>query len=247
MVYVIYLGDLLDRVGIGREYLIWFIILDQAVFAISDTLMGYAADKVERFIGNLGPKIIAVNAVSCLAFVLLPFTPNLIGDALSPAVFTLLLVIWIATSSVLRAPPLVLLMKYAARPKAPRLAALSLLGLALGGALAPYLGLVLKGIDPAVPFVLTAVTLVLATLGLSYVERITRELPEQAKQPATEKVSLKPLAVVFLLISILLIALGNQIHLFINSKPQYLNFVTKEQLVLVLRLFVTVYSPPSPA
>ena len=203
---------MLDRVGIGRDYLIWFIILDQAVFAISDTLMGFAADKVERAMGDLGPKIIAVNAVSCLAFVLLPFAPDLIGDALSPVIFTLLLVIWIATSSVLRAPPLVLLMKHAARPKAPRLAALSLLGLALGSAVAPYLGLLLKGIDAAVPFVLTAFTLVLATLGLSHVERIARELPEQEKQLAATDAPVNLLAMVLLLISILFIAFGHQIH-----------------------------------
>ena len=237
VVYVIYLGDLLDRVGIGREYLIWFILLDQAVFAVSDTIMGYAADKVERFIGELGPRIIAVNAVSCLAFVALPFLPELVSDKLSPVLFTVLLVIWIATSSVLRAPPLVLLTKHAARPKVPRLAALSLLGLALGGALAPYLGLVLKSIDPAVPFVVTAASLILATLGLSRVERITRELPEQDKQPAATIVAPNRFAVALLLVAILLIAFGFQIHAFLNSKPLYLNFATKEQLVLLLPLF----------
>jgi len=237
VVYAIYLGDLLDRVGIGRAYLIWFVILDQAIFAVSDTLMGYAADKVERFIGDLGPKIVAVNAVSCLAFLLLPFTPNLIGESLSPLVFTLLAAIWIATSSVLRAPPLVLLMKHAARPKAPRLAALSLLGLALGGALSPYLGMVLKDIDPAIPFVLTSLALVLATLGLSHVERIARELPARERQPATAPSPVDIPGVALLLLSILLIAFGFQINAFLNSKPLYLNFVSNEQLVLVLPLF----------
>jgi hypothetical protein len=54
------------------------------------------------------------------------------------ALWIALLVIWIASSSVLRAPPVVLLMKYAAKPQVPRLAALILLGLALGGAISPY-------------------------------------------------------------------------------------------------------------
>jgi len=237
VVYVIYLGDMLDRVGIGRQHLIWFILLDQAVFAISDTVMGYAADKVERFIGALGPRIIAINAVSCLAFVLLPFVPDLIDSVFAPALFTVLLVIWIATSSVLRAPPLVLLMKHAARPRAPRLAALSLLGLALGGAVAPYLGLALKGIDPALPFLLTAATLALVTVGLSRVERITRELPEQYRQSGSEQPRPDGRAVLFLLASILFIAFGFQIHAFLNSKPLYLEFAGKEQLVWLLPLF----------
>jgi len=148
IVYVIYLGDLLDRIGIGREYLIWFILLDQVVFAISDTIMGYAADKIEHSIGRLGPSIIAINVVSCLAFILLPIAPSISDQVVSAPLFTVLLVIWIATSSVLRAPPLVLLTKRAARPNAAHLAALSLLGLALGGAAAPYIGLLLKGADP---------------------------------------------------------------------------------------------------
>jgi len=237
VIYVVYLGDLLDRIGLGRGYLIWFILLDQAVFAVSDILMGYAADRVERFVGKLGPMIIAVNAASCLAFVALPFLPELLGGELSPMLFTLLLVIWIATSSVLRAPPLVLLTKRASRPKAPRLAALSLLGLALGGAVAPYLGLVLKSIDPAIPFVLAGASLALATLGLSRVERITREIPEPDRQPIATTVAPSGRAVTLLLISILLVAFGLQINVFLNSKPLYLSFVTEDQLVWVLPLF----------
>lgn len=237
VVYVIYLGELLDRVGIGRDYFIWFIILDQAVFAISDTLMGYAADKVERLIGNLGPRIIAVNFVSCLAFALLPFSSDLVNEEISPILFTLLLVIWIATSSVLRAPPLVLLTKHAARPKTPRLAALSLLGLALGGALAPYIGLLLKGVDPAVPFVLSAATLVLVTLGISHVGRIARSLPAQDRQPRANHPPINRTAIAFLLFSMLFIGFGFQIHVFLNSKPLYQDFVAKDQLVLVLPLF----------
>jgi MFS family permease len=237
VIYVIYLGDLLDRIGIGRAHLIWFILLDQAVFAVSDTLMGYAADKIERLIGRLGPRIIAVNAVSCLAFVALPFLPEVVGDKLSPVLFTALLVIWIATSSVLRAPPLVLLTKHAARPATPRLAALSLLGLALAGALAPYLGLALTGIDPAVPFVVAAASLALATLGLSRIERITRELPEPERQAATPTVTARGPAVALLLLAVLVVAFGFQIHVFLNSKPLYLEFVSKEQLVWVLPLF----------
>lgn len=237
VVYVVYLGDMLERVGIGREYLIWFILLDQLVFAFSDTAMGYAADKMERLVGSLGPAIIAINAVSCLAFILLPFVPDIVDKESAPLVFSIILVTWIATSSVLRAPPLVLLMKHAARPKAPRLAALSLLGLALGGAVAPYLGLVLKAVDPALPFVLTALTLALVTLGLSRVQRITRELPESDRQESGDDVGINRSAILLLLLSILFIAFGFQIHAFLNSKPLYLNYLEKEQLVWVLPLF----------
>ena len=42
----------------------------------------------------------------------------------------------------------------------------TLLGLALGGAVSPYLGLWLKGVDPVVPFMLTGATLLLVTLQI---------------------------------------------------------------------------------
>jgi MFS family permease len=237
VVYAVYLGDLLERVGIGRHLLIWFIILDQIIFALADTAMGYAADKVERMIGRLGPMIITLNGLSCLAFLLLPFSVQIDNSAIAQAVFTALIVIWIGTSSVLRAPPIVLLMKHAARPRAPRLAALSLLGLALGGAISPYLGLWLKTVDPAIPFVMTAATLFLVTLGLSRMETLIRAQPPQAASTANASVPFQPGNVVLLLLVSLLLGFGFQIHIFMNSKPQYLAFMSPADLPLLLPLF----------
>ena len=48
--------------------------------------------------------------------------------------------------------------KYAARPALPRLTALTLMGLAAGGAVAPYLGVTLKNVDPRLPFALASLT-----------------------------------------------------------------------------------------
>jgi MFS family permease len=78
---------------------------------------------------------------------------------------------------------------------------------------------------------------VLVTLGLSHVEHIVRELPAQERQATTERGRVNGPAVAFLLLAILFIAFGFQIHAFLNSKPLYLNFVPKEQLVWVLPLF----------
>lgn len=186
VIYVIFLGDLLESVGLGRELVIWFIMLDQAVFALTDTAMGFAADRVERMIGRLGPLIIGVNSVSCIAFLLLPFSAELGTGVAAQAVFIALIVIWIGTSSVLRAPPIVLLMKHAARPRAPKLTALILSGLALGGAFAPYLNLTLNDIDPRIPFIMTSVTLLLVTLGLSRMEHLVRAESAPAQPPRAD-------------------------------------------------------------
>lgn len=85
------------------------------------------------------------------------------------------LVLWIATSSVLKAPAFVLLTKHAAKPQIPWLVALSLTGLALGGAIGPYLGLVLKTVDPLLPFWVAAAVLWVATAGLIYMERYAED------------------------------------------------------------------------
>lgn len=235
VIYVIFLGDLLERIGLGKEYVIWFILLDQAIFTITDVLMGYASDRVERFLGRLGPTIIAVTLISCGAFALLPFATGLRGET-AVVVFTALLVVWIATSSVLRAPPIVLLMKHAARPQAPSLAALTLLGLALGGAVSPYLGLWLKGGSPYLPFVVSSFALAAATFGLARVQRIVANLPPQAQDSGNkEPAGTQPLALLF--IGSLFLALGFQVHAFLNSKAQFLRFVEATDLLWVLPVF----------
>lgn len=234
-VYVTFLGDLLEQVGIGREHLIGFIILDQAVYVITDTLMGYAADRVERWLGRLGPTIIGVNLISCGAFLLLPFSTALSGTGAVP-LFVTLLVVWIATSSVLRAPAAVLLMKHAARPQAPALAALMLLGLALGGAVSPYLGFWLTGASPYLPFVVSALSLAVVTLGLARVQRIVANLPAEAKEQSVTVPARLP-RLLLLYAGTLLLALGFQVHYFLNTEAQYLRFLAKPELIWVLPLF----------
>lgn len=75
------------------------------------------------------------------------------------------------TSSALRAPPLILLGKYVPAPGVPWVATLSLVGLGLAGAIAPYLTLALRGSDPRLPFALASLALVAAVGGMVWAER----------------------------------------------------------------------------
>ena len=61
--------------------------------------------------------------------------------------------LWTITSSALRAPPLMLLGKYAAKPSLPYLSSLAMLGLGIAGAISPYLTVTLRTLDPRIPFV----------------------------------------------------------------------------------------------
>src|SRR6202140_478680 len=112
--YVIYLPKLAADVGIAPSAGILILILDQAIFTVTDTAMGMAADRISRLVGRLGVFVGAVTAISCAAFVALPFVAGTGPGA--QAWFIALIVVWAITSSALRAPPLTLLGKYSAKP-----------------------------------------------------------------------------------------------------------------------------------
>src|SRR6266481_2896236 len=71
--YVIYLPKLAAQVGIAPTAVILILMLDQAVFTITDTAMGIAADRIAPIVGRLGAFVGALTALSCAAFVALPF------------------------------------------------------------------------------------------------------------------------------------------------------------------------------
>src|SRR4051795_5806585 len=105
--YVIYLPKLAAQVGIAPGMVIFLLMLDQAIFTITDTAMGIAADRIAPFVGRLGVFVGALTAISCAAFIALPFVAGT-GPA-AQVWFIALILVWVVTSSVLRAPPLTLL------------------------------------------------------------------------------------------------------------------------------------------
>ena len=183
--------------------------------------MGVAADKVSRLVGRLGHWVAAITALSCAAFVALPF---IAGTQLGPTGLLVLIVIWAVTSSALRAPPLMLLGKYAARPAIPYLASLAMLGLGIAGAVSPYLAIVLAKQDPRLPFVIASVALVLASLGLAKVERsLAKDAPTKTEPPKTVD---RAIPVIVFALAAVIFALGFQLHFFFNSAPRFKQFTS---------------------
>lgn len=230
--YVIYLPKLAAQVGIAPSAVILILMLDQAIFTISDTAMGVAADKVSKLVGRLSVFVGVLTAISCAAFVALPFVAGTGPGA--QAWFIALIVIWVITASALRAPPLTLLGKHRAKPAIPFLSALAMLGYGLAGAVSPYLGVVLKNHDPRWPFVMSGVVLLLTTLALAKVERdIAEEAPAKPAEPA------KPLSAIpiFFIGSMLILSLGYQLHFSINSTPFYLRFAQAADLQWLMPVF----------
>jgi hypothetical protein len=232
-IYVVFLPGLLESAGLPRSYAIWILMLDQLVFMVMDAVMGVAADRAARVLGRIGPLILTATVVSCVAFLLIPQV--MLAGVGGPALALGVILIWTATASALRAPPLVLFSKYAAAPTLPWMNALILTGLAIGGAIAPYLGVVLKNVDPRLPFAISSLTLLLATGGLMWVERLLAGRPA-ATPSAPIRMGLTPGAWV-LLGGCLLLALGSQIHFSLNSASQYLRFAPREQLEYLMPVY----------
>jgi MFS family permease len=229
-VYVIFLPALAAQAGIPKHWVVFILLLDQVIFAVTDFAMGVAADRIAHVVGRLGHVILAVTLFSCAAFLLLPY----VAPEGSAALFLVLIAVWAITSSALRAPPLVLLGKHSAEPAVPWLSALSLFGLGLAGAISPYLTITLRDLDPRVPFVTASLALALATVGIIWAERaLAGTAPPQRGAPPRVPA---PRAIGFMLAALLL-GVGFQIHFSLNSAALYQRYATPDQLQYLMPVF----------
>jgi MFS family permease len=235
-IYVIYLPALAEQAGIARQWVPWILVADQALFAVMDVVTGYWVDRVRRGLARIGGWMLALTGLSCAAFVLLPLT-----SFAGPGLMLALIVLWAATSSALRAPPWALLSRYAAKPDLPWLSALVLTGTAIASAAAPYIGVALKGVDPRVPFVVSTLTLLAAVGALVFIERrVAGAQPAPAGEsepPFDLHAPGAPRLLAAFFAALLVMALGFQVHVALNSAPQYLRFAPPAELPWLLPVF----------
>jgi len=216
IVYVIYLPQLVEQAGLPRHAVAWILMFDQLVFVFADYACGVAADRAAKVVGRIGVAVVVATLLSCAAFVALPH----VAPQGSEILFLALIAVWAVTSSALRAPPLALVGRYAARPSQPMLLACTLIGLGVANALGPYLGLTLRDIDPRLPFALSSGALALVTIGMVIAERRLRSaVPAVAAEPVLQQQVSEPTPLFAL--TALLAAMAFQVHVFIDSGPLY--------------------------
>lgn len=167
IVYVIYLPQLAESAGLPRSVVPWLLMADQLIFIVCDAAVGIASDRAAAVLGRIGRWVAGATLLSMVAFVALPF----VAPAAGAWGLCALTVLWAVSSSALRAPPLTLLGRYVAKPSRPFFIALMLLGSGIASALAPYLGLTLKQLDPRIPFVLSSLALAAVAFGMVAAER----------------------------------------------------------------------------
>lgn len=234
-VYAAYLPELLEGVGIARHWTAWVLIADQVLFACFDVIAGFLAARAFRFYARIGPVVIAVTALSCAAFMALPFVR---GFGAGPWLFLSLLAVWAIGSAALRAPVFALLARHAGASAMPGSAALALFGMGLASALSPYLGLVLKSLDPRLPFSLASLALMLTATGLILVER--RADHTQGPAPAPDRTHSLPSSI--WLLALFLAAFAVQIIVFLYAAPRYALDLGADRLPWLLPLFWVAFS-----
>jgi hypothetical protein len=233
--YVIYLPKLLAEVGIAPTTVIFVLMMDQLIFTVTDTAMGIAADRIAGVFGRLGVLVGSLTAISSAAFIAMPYVA---GSGPKAQIFLIaLIVIWTSTSSALRAPPLTLLCRHAAKPSIPFLSALVMLGYGVAGALSPYLGTLQRDKDARLPFILSSVVLLITALALTRAERdLVGRSPSSPPKAAKVAKPLGKVPVMFIA-SLVILALGYQLHFSINSAPFYLRFAKEADLPWLLPVF----------
>jgi len=225
-VYVIYLPELLKSAGLAASWLPVLLMADQLIFAVMDIAFGVVADRLTEGYRKLARLLLALTTISAAAFLLLP----MLGDV-APAWLISVLLIWVLSASVVRAPTLVLLAKRAKAAQQSRLVIWYTAGMALASALSPFVGMLLKGVDSRWPFAISALTLLAAVVVLRHFVDRPAPAPE-APEPQPIAFS----AYVPLLLILALASGGFQLHAFLNAAPHYLAYTTKESLPWLLPL-----------
>ena len=226
-IYIVFLPELLLRAGIDKAWLPRIVIADQVLMAIFDLAFGIAAARGMQRYGRIAPLVLGVSLVSCLAFLLLP------QMAATAPLLLALTVIWVITSSALRAPLYALLSRHAATPGKAALAGMMTLGMAGAGMIAPWLGAQLKPLDPALPFALSSLALAALVLPLAAAERAAG-----LKADATEAAApLPPLPAPVFFALLLAAALGFQIFFNLGAAPAYLRHYGPGDLHWLMPMF----------
>lgn len=226
--YVAFLPQLAAQAGIAHAHVAWILLMDQMIFVAMDCALGIAADRVANALRRLGGWILALSVVSALAFVLLP-------RVTSPWLLLSLTAVWAATSSALRAPPMVIIARRMQATASSLLVGSSLLGIGLAGAVAPLLTARLRDVSPLLPFIAASAALVLAVVALQWSEPAAARHDAEAAPAPAPGVALRRVWLLFA--AVWLLALGFQVHTTVNSAPAYLRFVSAAELVRVMPAF----------
>ncbi|GAB4214297.1 MAG: SLC45 family MFS transporter [Synechococcales cyanobacterium] len=163
VIYNFYLPDLLQQVGVGAAVAIGIQLVENALAAVVEPLMGGASDRLRQWVGSRFP-LIAAGVVGAVAlFALIPWLNQAV-------ILCTVVVLWAVAMSVFRSPALAQIHRYVndyAQPRA--VALLTLVGGVVGG-FAPVTQSWLVQQGPAVAFTVGSLVLLLVGIILRWVD-----------------------------------------------------------------------------
>lgn len=221
VVYAAFLPAMAEQAGLPKSAVVWLLLLDQALFMVSDFLAGVASDRMAAA-ARWGQVLGVLTGVSAIALLALPL---LSGAIASPLVLVLPALVWVVCSAALRAPLFSLIGKRAKSTTGSEFRWL-LLGGGVAAALAPYLQTALKGQSPILPFALVAASLVLCAVLVS---QTAAEVREAEPVLATAFAPVLPQGALFL-VALACVALAVQIHTAFNTGRLFSREVSAGQL-----------------
>jgi hypothetical protein len=177
--------------------------------------MGMAMDRARRALRLVGHWLLGLVGLSSLAMLAMPA-----ATGLGSAAFLVLTLVWVASSAALRAPPFALLGRYSATASVPALAGIQLVGLAAAAALAPYVGMQLKGFDPALPFAVASLAILASAGGLVIAERRLAGNPQASAGSDETPLPFNSAATIMLVAGLVFAVLGFQIQIALNATEQ---------------------------
>ena len=158
--YVLFLPSFAAQVGLPASIVIWIVLLDQALFVVTDWASAVFADRIARLWRRLGRAIAAAAMLCAVLFAALPWA----ATTGSPGLLLALVGGWAALSSFMRAPVLALLGHIGGATRQGWAVGLALGLVSVAGAIGPLFTEWLRRHDPQAPFVVAAGALALAGL-----------------------------------------------------------------------------------
>ena len=173
VIYNLYLDDLLLSLGFSAGLATLLLLIENALGAVMEPLMGSFSDRRQHWVGSRFPQIALGMIVSAVCFLGIPLVV-IVGGVSFKALLPGALVAWALAMTIFRSPALSLLGRYAYEADLPQAASVLTMVGGVTGAMAPLASDFILGLGPLVAFAIGTVVLLAAALVLRQVQ------PDQA-------------------------------------------------------------------
>lgn len=168
VIYNLYLDDLLLTLGFSAGLATLLLVIENAMGAVMEPLMGSFSDRRQHWVGSRFPQIALGMIIAALCFLGIPLIV-VVGGLSLKSLLPVALVAWALAMTIFRSPALSLLGRYAFEADLPQAASVLTMVGGVTGAMAPLASEFILGLGPFAAFSIGTVVLLLAALVLRQV------------------------------------------------------------------------------